>query len=107
MARSIPYPSSHLVVFLPLLNKLQTFYVNVCSEVQHWEEAQYNAQYLYPQACLVDQRYHGILQLIYPIWRGLDVSMPFLLTVASHLPGDKFTVRLQQHKPSFFHNIPF
>ena len=50
-----------------MLNQVQTFYINVCSEVKHWEEAQFGAKYLFPQACLVDQRYHGILQLICPI----------------------------------------
>ena len=46
------------------------FYTNICSEAQHWEEAQYDAQYLYPQVYLVDQRYHGTLQLICPIQKG-------------------------------------
>ena len=34
-------------------------------------------------------------QFVPPI-RGLDVSIPSLLMVASRLPGDRFTVRLQQ-----------
>ena len=37
-----------------------SFDTNVFSEVQHWGGVQYGAQYPYPQACLVDQRYHGI-----------------------------------------------
>ena len=60
----------HLPTFLPLLIQLQTFYVNIYGEVQHWEDIQYGAQYLYPQACLVDQSYHGILKLIYSIQKG-------------------------------------
>ena len=41
------------ICFLPLLTQLQK-YTNICSEAQHWEGAQYDAQYPYPQACLVD-----------------------------------------------------
>ena len=32
-----------------------------------------------------------------PPGRGLVASIPSLLMVASHRPGDRFTVRLQQH----------
>ena len=67
MALSIHLPSINLFVFLPLLTQLQIFYTNICSEAQHWEEAQYDAQYLYPQVYLVDQRYYGTLQQICPI----------------------------------------
>ena len=41
-----------------------------------------------------------------PSRRDLDASRSSCLTVTNHLPGDKFTVRLQQHQPSFFHKIP-
>ena len=63
--------SIHLIIFLPLLTQLQIFYINDHSEAQHWEEAQSSAVYLYPQAFLVDQRYHGIPQLVFPICKGL------------------------------------
>ena len=63
-------------VFLPLLTQLQTFYISICSEVQHWEEVQYDALYLFPLACLVDQRYHGTLKLICPIWKGFGCLHP-------------------------------
>ena len=53
--------------FLTLLTQLQKSYTNVCNEPHHWGEAQCDAQYLYPQECLVDQRYHGIIGLIYSI----------------------------------------
>ena len=43
---------------------VQTSYTNVFSEAQYWGEAQCDAQYLYPQACLVDQRYYGIIKPI-------------------------------------------
>ena len=67
MAQSIPYPSIHSLTFSPLLTQLQTSYTYICSEAQQWGEAQCDAQYLYPQACLVDQGYHGILGPNYSI----------------------------------------
>ena len=66
MALSIPWPSTYLVVFLPLLIQLQTFCTNICSEAQHWVEAQFDALFLSLEECLVDQRYRGIKQLICP-----------------------------------------
>ena len=35
----------------------------------------------------------------------LDISKPLSFTMTNHLPGDKFTVGLQQYQPSFFHKI--
>ena len=59
-----PLSKFNLLSFSPLLTQLKTFNTNICNEAQYWEEVKYGAQYLYPQACLVDQRYHGIIKLI-------------------------------------------
>ena len=62
-----PLAKYYPLTFSPLLIQLRTSYSGICSEVQHWGEAQCDAQYLYPLACQVDQRYHGTFVLIYSI----------------------------------------
>ena len=50
--------------------KTEVIFIKICckayiySEVQHCGEAQCDAQYLYPLACQVDERYHRTLALI-------------------------------------------
>ena len=46
-----------------------------------------------------------ILHQFIPYRGDLDIFKPFSLTVTNHLPGDKFTVGLQQRQPSSFHKI--
>ena len=54
MASSNPYPNTHLLTFSPLLTQLQTSYIGICSQIQHWGEVYCDALYLYPLAFQVD-----------------------------------------------------